>query len=154
MTSAKSLSNKAFDNFVRRFTVYSCRRNEDGIWVLRSKYGDIDPYSVDGKWLAFYCFHASPRKAAFLKRKCLEHGGFLTQDADSEFSIKFLAKDSNIIAPFLKIRKRRKLSTKAREKAIINLRKARTRLSEKNRIKQPKAPSESGKNADLREGLE
>jgi len=108
---------QAFDNFLHGpdFRQYRTRKDECGIWEIECRHGNIQPYSMDLKWLCAYIVIRFPGALiARLPAYCIE-----TQRGTGEIIFKFPTDRLSEVAPLIHARRRRVLSEKRRLALLV-----------------------------------
>jgi hypothetical protein len=104
-----------YNNQLKKFgDRYFLERNEDNIWAIRCKYGQIQPNDHRGEYLL-----AVRLGSCRLPRTELSYE--LTQDASDAKVLRFRAEDIEWFAKWMGARKRRTLTPEQRAKRIETL---------------------------------
>lgn len=112
----QELTNKQYNEYLRKYEdTYQTYRNDDNVYVIKTKHGNIQPFSVDCKFLCFYGNLLSRSKKTWLIKK-LPTYCLVTQEADTEVVFKFPENQLIWLSKMLKITKKRKLTDEQRTK--------------------------------------
>jgi len=87
-------SDRKFEQYMKKYSdTYITKRGKDKIWHLKTKYGQIEPYSFpinDNITLMSYCnFKTCGKKGAFKKRLNKHDYVEIIQDGDHELIFNF-----------------------------------------------------------------
>lgn len=110
---------REFENYVRQYRdIYKTRKNENGIWGIPCKKGNIEPYSH--KELCCYQEFKNRLGINTMKDKLPKYCE-ITQETATGLVFKFPNQRLKEIAEIVKAKKRRHLSPEHREKILANL---------------------------------
>ena len=119
------ISDRVWNLYIKKYChQYLLRKDEQGIWTVRCKYGSIQPYSIINKKLCFVAEYPTSRKKTFALKN-LPKFCTLTQEGDADFVCSFDEDKLGLLENVFIIRKKRKLSKETREQLsqhMINVR--------------------------------